>query len=136
MSDLIVDPAALITAAVAIEHSASRIGNLRLGTDGGPGYTTQPFASLTDAFRGATHDMSHLASSTDRRIATSLSNTSDAVSAFAALVMHCRNTTVHTDDDNSDRIADATGHPVRAGALTDHPVPQPILQDVAAKAPR
>ena len=136
MSDLVVEPESLVSTARSIEQSASRIGELTLGPGGGNGYATESFSSLANAFRGATHDMSRIASNTDKQIATALSNTSDAVSSFASLVMNCRNITVEADGDSAKRIEDAVGYPVRAGALTDHPVPAPILEDVRAKASR
>ncbi|MCZ0914695.1 MULTISPECIES: hypothetical protein [Gordonia] len=66
MSDLVVKPESLISAAQAIEQSASRIGELTLGPGGEDGYATESFSSLVNAFRGATHDMSRIASKTDK----------------------------------------------------------------------
>ncbi|GAA12555.1 hypothetical protein GOALK_053_00750 [Gordonia alkanivorans NBRC 16433] len=136
MSELIVEPPSLVSAATQIHDCATRIGELGLNAGLGTSFMTQTFSTLAGSFRGATDDMSGIAAHGDRLIQSSLSTASNAVSAFAELVMACRNTTVETDQSSGKLIRDAVAYPARVGPATDHPVPVPILMDVLTRAPR
>ena len=136
MADLTVDPAALVTAAMEIQQCASNIGGLHLSAGLGITYATQTFGGLAGSFRGATDDMSDIASSGDSQITRSMSNASKAISAFAELVINARDTTVDTDQSGANRISSAIAFPSRTGPLTDHPVPLEILLGVTERGPR
>lgn len=102
----------------------------------GTTYASQTFGGLAGSFRGATDDMSEIASSGDSQIKTSMSNASKAISAFAELVINARDTTVDTDQSGANRISSAIAFPSRIGPPTDHPVPLEILLDITAMGPR
>lgn len=85
MSELIVEPPSLVSAATQIHDCATRIGELSLSAGVGTSFMTQTFSTLADSFRGVTDDMSGIAADGDRQIQSSLSNASNSVSAFAEL---------------------------------------------------
>ena len=136
MSDLVVDPSSLTSAALEIQQCAARLGALKLAAGFRSGYSTATFGQLAGAFKGATTDMTDVAGAADQQIARSLTNTSGTVSAFAELVLGCKNTTVETDQRSATTISNAIGYPARVGPQTDHPVPVYILTDLAGAAPR
>ncbi|MCR5978183.1 hypothetical protein GDN83_10655 [Gordonia jinghuaiqii] len=130
MSDLVVDPAALDTAATDVSNCASRLMALELTSYAGLEGTSSTFGELAGNFRGATADMSVMAATADERICTSLANLSGAVAAFSELVVDAKETTLATDVQSAGRIRDAVPFPERQGEQTHHIVPLSVLLSV------
>ncbi|MET9200992.1 hypothetical protein [Gordonia sp. NPDC003585] len=76
MSDLVVDPSSLTSAAVEIQQCAARLRALKLAAGFRSGYSTATFGQLAGAFKGATTDITDVAGAADQQIARSLANTS------------------------------------------------------------
>ncbi len=130
MSDLVVDPSALDTAATHVSNCASRLMALELSSYAGLEGTSSTFAELAGTFKGATADMSVVAATADKRIATSLANLSGAVAAFSELVVDAKETTVATDGQGAGRIRNAVPYPTRQGDQKNHVVPLSVLLSV------
>ncbi len=130
VSDLVVDPAALDTAATDVANCASRLMALELTSYAGLEGTSSTFGELAGNFKGATSDMSVVAASADHDIASSLAHLSGAVSACSEMVLDAKETTVATDDQSAGRIRDAVPYPTRQGDQTHHVVPLSVLLSV------
>ncbi|SDU74078.1 hypothetical protein [Gordonia westfalica] len=130
MSDLVVDPSALETAATDVSNCASRLMALELTSYAGLEGTSSTFGELAGNFKGATADMSVVAATADERISTSLANLSGAVAAFSELVVDAKDTTVETDSKSAGEISSAVPYPTRDGDQKHHVVPLQMLLSV------
>lgn len=130
VSDLVVDPSALETAATDVSNCASRLMALELTSYAGLEGTSSTFGELAGNFKGATADMSVVAATADERISTSLANLSGAVAAFSELVVDAKDTTVETDSKSAGEISSAVPYPTRDGDQKHHVVPLQMLLSV------